>query len=60
MTDPLAPQAPAPDHHDHSAVEPLTGLELQGERRIPRKQVWSWALWDWATQPFNSVITTFV
>lgn len=60
MTDPLAPQAPAPDHHDHSAVQPLTGLELQGERRIPRKQVWSWALWDWATQPFNSVITTFV
>lgn len=28
--------------------------------RIPRKQVWSWAFWDWATQPFNSVILTFV
>ncbi|WP_084039816.1 MFS transporter [Demequina sp. NBRC 110053] len=28
--------------------------------RVPRKQVWSWALWDWATQPFNSVIITFV
>jgi UMF1 family MFS transporter len=27
---------------------------------IPRKQVWSWALWDWATQPFNTVILTFV
>ena len=26
----------------------------------PRKQVFSWALWDWATQPFNSVILTFV
>lgn len=26
----------------------------------PRRQVWSWALWDWATQPFNSVILTFV
>ncbi|WP_061961291.1 MFS transporter [Demequina flava] len=26
----------------------------------PRKQVWAWALWDWATQPFNSVIITFV
>ncbi len=60
MTDPLAPQAPAPDHHDHATVEPVTGLELQAERRIPRKQVWSWALWDWATQPFNSVILTFV
>ncbi|PDQ36304.1 MAG: MFS transporter [Candidatus Lumbricidophila eiseniae] len=27
---------------------------------VPRRVVWSWALWDWATQPFNSVITTFV
>jgi UMF1 family MFS transporter len=27
---------------------------------VPRKQVWSWALYDWATQPFNSVIITFV
>ena len=30
------------------------------DRRVPRKQVISWALWDWATQPFNSVILTFV
>lgn len=34
-----------------------TGLE---EHRVPRRQVLSWALWDWATQPFNSVILTFV
>lgn len=27
---------------------------------IPRKRVISWAMWDWATQPFNSVIITFV
>ncbi len=27
---------------------------------VPRRQVVSWALWDWATQPFNSVILTFV
>jgi UMF1 family MFS transporter len=27
---------------------------------IPRKQVFSWALWDWSTQPFNSVILTFI
>ncbi len=27
---------------------------------VPRKRVISWALWDWATQPFNSVIITFV
>jgi MFS transporter, UMF1 family len=30
------------------------------ERRVPRKQVFGWALWDWATQPFNTVIVTFV
>lgn len=29
-------------------------------RTTPWGQVWSWALWDWATQPFNSVIITFV
>ncbi len=27
---------------------------------VPPRQVWSWAMWDWATQPFNSVILTFV
>lgn len=26
----------------------------------PRSHVAAWALWDWATQPFNSVILTFV
>ena len=36
------------------------GLDLQEGKVIPRKQVVSWALWDWATQPFNTVITTFV
>ena len=30
------------------------------DREVPRKQVISWAFWDWATQPFNSVILTFV
>ncbi len=25
-----------------------------------RKRVWAWAIWDWATQPFNTVILTFV
>lgn len=61
MTDPLPqPPAPTPPHRAHADIEPLTGLELQAERRIPRKQVWAWALWDWATQPFNSVILTFV
>lgn len=26
----------------------------------PRRKVMAWALWDWGTQPFNTVITTFV
>lgn len=30
------------------------------EKVVPRKQVWSWAMWDWATQPFNTVIVTFI
>ena len=38
----------------------VMGGELPDDRVVPRKQVWSWALWDWATQPFNSVILTFV
>ena len=57
MTDPDATRATADPTDDFDATP---GLELQGDRRVPRKQVWSWALWDWATQPFNSVITTFV
>ncbi|GMA28938.1 MFS transporter [Arenivirga flava] len=36
------------------------GLDLQEGKVVPRRQVVSWALWDWATQPFNSVILTFV
>jgi len=30
------------------------------DREVPRKQVLSWAMWDWAMQPFNTVILTFV
>lgn len=28
--------------------------------KTSRKRVWAWAIWDWATQPFNTVILTFV
>jgi UMF1 family MFS transporter len=55
--------------HDPSRTTPPTvadsgallaaGSELR-DQPVPRKRVWSWALWDWATQPFNSVILTFV
>ncbi len=32
----------------------------EAARPIPRRRVIAWAMWDWATQPFNSVIITFV
>jgi UMF1 family MFS transporter len=38
----------------------VAGKELDDDKVVPRKQVMSWAFWDWATQPFNSVILTFV
>ncbi len=44
----------------NSGAIATVGLDLQEGREIPRKRVFSWALWDWATQPFNSVILTFV
>ncbi|MDO5067648.1 MAG: MFS transporter [Propionibacteriaceae bacterium] len=30
------------------------------DRRVTRGRVLSWCMWDWATQPFATVITTFV
>jgi len=36
------------------------GLDLHADRVVPRRRVFAWALWDWATQPFNTVILTFV
>ena len=41
----------------------MADVKVQPEGSAPpatRRQVFSWALWDWATQPFNSVILTFV
>ncbi len=33
---------------------------LTDEAKIPPLKILSWALWDWGTQPFATVITTFV
>lgn len=38
----------------------VIGLDLRGDEPAPKKQVYSWAFWDWATQPFNTVILTFI
>lgn len=44
------------------AIRPFADVfqDAGSEEPIPRKRVFSWALWDWATQPFNSVLLTFV
>lgn len=41
------------------SIGPMASIDDDG-KVVPRKQVVSWAFWDWATQPFNSVILTFV
>ncbi|WP_423464671.1 MFS transporter [Promicromonospora sp. MS192] len=61
MTDaPQRPDSPASGPGAADVPLPATGLELREGTRIPRRQVFSWALWDWGTQPFNTVILTFV
>jgi UMF1 family MFS transporter len=56
MTDPR-PDLP---HPTATAEEiGLTGLELQ-QKPVPRKRVIAWAFWDWAAQPYNTVILSFV
>jgi MFS transporter, UMF1 family len=58
------PTVDAPPAAANTDALPEIGALFQesgGEDRvIPRKQVASWALWDWSTQPFNSVLLTFV
>lgn len=34
--------------------------EKGGEPAVPKRKIYAWALWDWATQPFNTVLLTFV
>ena len=53
-------ETPTPPPTANSGAVGVIGLELRGETPAPKKQVYSWALWDWATQPFNTVILTFI
>lgn len=64
MTDPRPGDSvptPPPTANTQS-IGPLGSQSLESDdgKVVPRKQVISWAFWDWATQPFNSVILTFV
>ncbi|MGP6177077.1 MFS transporter [Microbacterium sp. A196] len=54
------PRVPRPEATANSGAVGVVGLELRGETEAPKKQIYSWALWDWATQPFNTVILTFI
>ena len=56
MTPASTPNPPMPADTDALTVSFQDGAE----RTIPRKRVVSWAMWDWAMQPFNTVILTFV
>ncbi|MDO9591077.1 MAG: MFS transporter [Microcella sp.] len=38
----------------------VMGIDLQAGVEVPRRRVFAWAFWDWATQPFNTVLITFV
>jgi UMF1 family MFS transporter len=40
------------------SIADAPGLPIVG--KVSPRRVWAWAIWDWATQPFNSVILTFV
>ena len=64
MSDPNADDAvsasvPVPPPTSTTGSIASLSRDLQ-DTDVPRKQVISWAMWDWATQPFNSVILTFV
>lgn len=39
---------------------PVIGLARNEGKKIPAKRVYAWAFWDWATQPFNTVLISFV
>ncbi|MCR2783151.1 MULTISPECIES: MFS transporter [unclassified Microbacterium] len=45
---------------DTDALPQVMGLQLRAGRPAPPRTVLSWALWDWAAQPFNTVILTFI
>jgi UMF1 family MFS transporter len=59
-SNPTTPKPPMPS--DTRALGAIGGVfqDTVPERDTPRKQVRSWAMWDWALQPFNTVILTFV
>lgn len=60
MSHPEHPSVTPPPATADSGAVPVMGLDLRENAQAPRSTVFSWALWDWATQPFNTVILTFI
>ncbi|MFG6503810.1 MFS transporter [Microbacterium sp. P05] len=56
--DSSVPSAP-PAAANTGAVAAM-GLDLRADEKVPGRTVLAWAFWDWATQPFNSVLLTFI
>lgn len=67
------PDQPAPEPAGNDSAAPPTAADTRAlgaigasfqnsgsDREAPRKRIISWAMWDWAMQPFNTVILTFV
>src|SRR5659263_669156 len=52
------PLQPVPADADPSADLMTTALSTAAP--ASKGKIISWAMWDWGTQPFNTVITTFV
>ena len=58
----MTTEVPGRGARDDALVSPASPLfaDSATDRRIPRRWVVSWALWDWGGAAFNAVITTFV
>ncbi|HEY4614738.1 MAG TPA: MFS transporter [Citricoccus sp.] len=51
----------APEPTSAPGAGPLTGADARPpERRLDRRRVAAWALWDWGSAAFNAVMVTFV
>lgn len=61
-TNPYLPEQPAADPYapDAGTLPDGTPSGTLATRPAPKWKVVSWGLWDWSTQPFATVITTFV
>jgi len=61
MTDPTGNDAELPNlvPANTGAIGPI-GRGIEPKEPPTRKVTVSWAMWDWAMQPFNTVILTFV